>query len=62
MEIQTIFRDIVIQSFLNLGCYFCDICQFIFRYMGYFSKYLKGDWILGIALPVPQIYLVHCSQ
>ena len=27
MEIQTIFRDMVIQSFLNLGCNFCDICQ-----------------------------------
>ena len=45
---------IVVQSFLNLGCNFCDICQFIFRDMGYF----KGDWLPGIALPGPQIYLV----
>ena len=33
----------VIQSFLNLG----DICQFIFRDMGYYSKYLKGYGIPG---------------
>ena len=36
VKIQSNFRDTVIQSFLNLG--FGDICPFLFRVMGYFSK------------------------
>ena len=37
------FRDIGIQRFQIFG----DICQFLFRDMEYFSKYLKGYGILG---------------
>ena len=32
---------------------FGDICHFSFRDMGYFSKYLKGYWILGYWDPLP---------
>ena len=42
----------MIQSFLILVD-FGDICQFLFRDMGYFSKYLKGYGILGTPLPGP---------
>ena len=36
----------MIQSFLN-WVNFGDICQFLFRDTGYFSKYLKGYGIPG---------------
>ena len=36
----------MIQSFPNFGA-FGDICQFLFRDMGYFSKYLKEYGIPG---------------
>ena len=49
-ENSNYFRDMVMQSFLNLGD-FGDICQFHFRDMGYFSKCLKGYGIPGNPLP-----------
>ena len=51
------FRDIGIQRFQIFG----DICQFLFKDMGYFSKYLKGYGILGTPLPGPHYYISYTS-
>ena len=48
----------MIQSFLNFWVNYGDICQFLFRDTGYFSKYLKGYVISGTPFQGP-IYALH---
>ena len=43
-------KDKGMQCSLNFG----DVCHIYFRDMGYFSKQLKGYWILGPPVPGPR--------